>query len=50
MVRNIVGTLVLVGIGRIKPEEMKIILEACDRTKSGPNAPACGLFFLKTEY
>lgn len=50
MVRNIVGTLVLVGLGRIKPEEMKIILEACDRTKSGPNAPACGLFFLKTEY
>lgn len=50
MVRTIVGTLVWVGIGKISAREMKIILEAKDRSKAGPNAPACGLYFLKTDY
>jgi len=50
MVRNIVGTLVLVGRKKIMPKEMKIILEARDRTKSGPNAPAHGLYFLRADY
>ena len=50
MVRNIVGTLAMVGRGKILSEEMKVILEAKDRTKSGPNAPACGLYFLGVEY
>ncbi len=50
MVRNIVGTLVYVGLGKISAEEIKIILEAKDRTKSGPNAPACGLYFLSVDY
>ncbi|MBU6141037.1 MAG: tRNA pseudouridine(38-40) synthase TruA [Proteobacteria bacterium] len=50
MVRNIVGTLVYVGIGKIGAEEMKNILEAKDRTKSGPNAPACGLYFMGVDY
>jgi chaperonin GroEL (HSP60 family) len=30
--------------------EIKNILEARDRSKSGPNAPSCGLYFLKTDY
>lgn len=50
MVRNIVGTLVWVGIGKIKTAEVKNILQQRDRTKSGPNAPACGLYFLKVDY
>lgn len=50
MVRNIVGTLMWVGSGKIEALEMQKILTARDRTKSGPNAPACGLYFLKVEY
>jgi len=50
MVRNIVGTLVLAGLGKISPEEIKKILVAKDRSKSGPNAPACGLYFLGADY
>ena len=49
-VRNMVGTLVLVGGGKIKPEDMKTILESHDRQKSGPNAPASGLYFLGVDY
>lgn len=50
MVRNIVGTLILVGKGKIAVADMKKILEAKDRKMSGPNAPACGLYFLNVEY
>ena len=50
MVRNIVGTLVYVGEGKFNPMQINEILLAKDRTKSGPNAPACGLYFLKTDY
>jgi len=50
MVRNIVGTLVLAGVKKIKAAEMKMILEAKDRKKSGKNAPACGLYFLGLDY
>ncbi|MFT6106070.1 MAG: tRNA pseudouridine38-40 synthase [Rickettsiales bacterium] len=49
-VRNMVGTLVAVGKGRVKAEDVKIILEAKDRTKSGINAPSCGLYFVGVEY
>ncbi len=50
MVRNIVGTLIWIGSGKIAVDDMKKILEAKNRSKSGPNAPACGLYFLKTDY
>jgi len=49
-VRNIVGTLKDVGIGRIKPEDMQKILDAKDRSAAGLTAPASGLFFIKVEY
>jgi tRNA pseudouridine38-40 synthase len=49
-VRNMVGTLVLVGGNKIKAEDMKTILESKDRKKSGQNAPACGLYFLGVDY
>lgn len=49
-VRNMVGTLKEVGNGRLKPEDVKIILEARDRTKAGISAPACGLYLNKVMY
>jgi tRNA pseudouridine38-40 synthase len=50
MVRNIVGTLVEIGRGKIPPEQMKTILEARDRRIAGKTAPACGLFLEKIQY
>ena len=50
MVRIITGTLIEVGMGRIKPEEMKTILAAKDRKKAGPMAPAGGLMLMEVEY
>ncbi|MBO4800012.1 MAG: tRNA pseudouridine(38-40) synthase TruA [Lachnospiraceae bacterium] len=50
MVRIIAGTLMEVGRGAMVPEEVKAILEAMDRTKAGPTAPAQGLTLLGIEY
>lgn len=50
MVRIIVGTLYEVGIGKIKPGEVKEILAAKDRTKAGKTAPASGLYLKKVKY
>lgn len=50
MVRNIVGTLVEVGRGRIQTGDIGKILEARDRTGAGPTAPAQGLCLWKVEY
>jgi len=50
MVRNIVGTLVEAGKGRIAPSTMGGILQSRDRTKAGPTAPAKGLFLEKINY
>lgn len=50
MVRNIVGTLVLVGQGRMTPAEVKAILLSRDRTRAGPTAPANGLYLAKVIY
>lgn len=44
MARNLAGTLVEVGRGKIKPAQMKKILAARDRSQAGPTAPACGLY------
>ena len=50
MVRNIVGTLLLVGRGKLAPEEMERIIAARDRTQAGPTAPACGLCLVEVKY
>lgn len=50
MVRNIVGTLVLVGKGKWKVEDVARALAAKDRKASGPTAPAQGLYFVKVQY
>jgi len=49
-VRNMVGTLVQVGRGKITPDDVKKILEAKDRTKAGISAPASGLYLSKVRY
>lgn len=50
MVRIIAGTLIQVGAGIRKPEEISGILEALDRKAAGPTAPAHGLTMLGIEY
>jgi len=50
MVRNIVGTLAEVGLGRLTPERIKQIIEAKDRTAAGPIAPAAGLCLMWIKY
>ena len=50
MVRNIVGTLVEVGIGRMKSEKITEILEAKDRRAAGPIAPPEGLCLMWIKY
>lgn len=50
MVRNIVGTLVEVGRGKLEPRDVARILAARDRTSAGPTAPARGLCLVNVEY
>jgi tRNA pseudouridine38-40 synthase len=47
MVRNIVGTLALVGRGDQPPEWVAEVLSAKDRRVAGMNAPPQGLFLVK---
>lgn len=48
MVRNIVGTLVEIGLG--KPHDIPTILDARNRSSAGATAPASGLYFVSAEY
>jgi len=50
MVRNLVGTFVLVGKGTLKPEDVALILEARNRSAAGATAPASGLYLVSVEY
>ena len=50
MVRIIAGTLIEVGKGRKEPIEVKKMLEAQNREKAGPTAPAHGLILYSYEY
>ena len=50
MVRILTGTLLEVGYGRKKAEDMETILAACDRQMAGPTAPPHGLMLLEVEY
>lgn len=49
-VRNMVGTLVKVGQDRWTPEDVRHILNAKDRCKAGPTAPASGLYLKSVGY
>jgi tRNA pseudouridine38-40 synthase len=50
MVRNLMGTMIDVGRGYRKPEEISGILAARSRSAAGPTAPARGLFLHSVEY
>ena len=49
-VRNMVGTLKLVGDGHLNPQDIQTILGAKDRTAAGPTAPASGLYLSRIMY
>jgi tRNA pseudouridine38-40 synthase len=50
MVRNLVGTFLLVGKGTLKPSDLASILEAHNRSAAGATAPAHGLYLVTVEY
>ncbi len=50
MVRNLVGTFLLVGKGTLSPDAFRRILEARQRTAAGPTATASGLYLVAVEY
>lgn len=50
MVRIIAGTLIAVGSGKIKSEDMERIIASCDRTQAGITAPAKGLCLTEVIY
>lgn len=50
MVRNLVGTFLLVGKRTLHPEDMGKILDARSRSAAGATAPAGGLYLVKVEY
>lgn len=49
-VRNMVGTLTLVGAGQWSVADFRAAFEAADRTRGGPTAPAEGLYFAAVRY
>jgi len=50
MVRKMVGTLLDVGRGKLRPEEIDRLYELKDRSKSGPTVPPQGLFMVRVEH
>jgi tRNA pseudouridine38-40 synthase len=50
MVRNLVGTFLLVGKGSVTLSDLRRIREQRSRTAAGPTAPACGLYLVEVEY
>ena len=50
MVRIIAGTLLEVGIGKIKPTEISGIIESKDRQRAGKTLPPQGLCLINVEY
>jgi tRNA pseudouridine38-40 synthase len=50
MVRNLVGTFILVGKGTLTHADFARILAARNRSAAGPTAPAAGLFLVNVEY
>jgi tRNA pseudouridine38-40 synthase len=49
-VRNMAGTLKLVGLGQWRPGDVAAALTARDRRAGGPTAPAAGLYLVEVRY
>ena len=50
MVRNLVGTFILVGKGTLQAEDVTRIVQAQNRSAAGATAPASGLYLVNVEY
>ncbi len=50
MVRNMVGTILAVGCGRIKPAQVAVLLKAKNRQAAPETAPARGLYLMSVKY
>ncbi|KPK80217.1 MAG: pseudouridine synthase [Bacteroides sp. SM23_62_1] len=50
MVRAIVGTMLDIGYGRLKPEDLTVIINKKDRSAAGASVPAKGLFLTDVQY
>ena len=50
MVRIIAGTLIYVGMGKIKTSDIPNIIDSLDRTKAGKTAPSEGLYLMEIYY
>jgi len=50
MVRIMVGTLILVGVGKLSPDDVARVRDARARRLAGPTAPARGLCLVRVDY
>lgn len=50
MVRKMVGTLLEIGKGRLKPDDIARLFEARDRSQAGANVPPEGLYLVAVDY
>jgi tRNA pseudouridine38-40 synthase len=50
MVRNLVGTFLMIGKGSLSGKDLKRILELRDRSAAAATAPASGLYLVSVEY
>ncbi len=50
MVRNLVGTFLVMGKGTVSLEDLRRILDTRERAAAGPTAPASGLYLVAVEY
>lgn len=50
MVRIMTGLLLRAGRGEMTPDDVRDVLQACDRTLARDTAPACGLYLLCVNY
>lgn len=50
MIRNISGTLIKVGIGKLSPDQIPEILKSKNRSNAGPTAPPYALYFAHVKY
>ena len=50
MVRAIVGTMINIGLGKLKPEDLHKIISSKNRSEAGYSVPAHGLYLTRVTY